>query len=81
MRNYPLQTLPTPGLNPYKQNELYSNFGPLLPDPYQEIACLKPSEEVMEMVKAENTKDIRGEIKKQKKNQLEVIKERKKVGT
>ena len=79
MRNYPLQTLPTPGLNPHEQNELHFNFGTLLPEPYREITYLKPSDEVMEMVKAE--KDIRGEMEKQKKNQIEVIKKKRKLGS
>jgi hypothetical protein len=46
-----VKLLPKPGLRPIKQVELYVKFRPLVPEPYRDDICPKPSAEVMARVK------------------------------
>ena len=47
-----LEVLPEPGLQPIKAVELYTKWGPLLPEDAREITCPRPSEEIILAVKA-----------------------------
>ena len=48
-----LKQLKPPGLKPIKQVELYTKWRPLLPKEVQDMTCPRPSEEVLNLIKAE----------------------------
>lgn len=45
--------IPPPGINPYKQVELYNNYRKMMPEADAAITCPKPPPEMMQLVKAE----------------------------
>jgi hypothetical protein len=49
-----LQPIKPPGINPYKQVELFFKYRPVVPPEYhQDEFYIKPSDDVLKMVKAE----------------------------
>ena len=64
IRNTDINTIPSPGINPYKQFELYKNYRPYLPQEFQDVTCPKPSDEIFSLIKKE--KDSKIAIKKEK---------------
>ena len=67
-----LEVIPAPGVNPYKQVELYSKYGKLLKKEDREITCPRPSEEIFDLVTEE--KNINKKRKDDKKNlQLQLM--------
>ena len=67
-----LNTLEAPGLRPIKQVELYSKWGPLLPEKDRLVTCPKPPDEIVQMVKKEkNTKAAISRKKKKDRNKSE----------
>ena len=46
IRNTDINTIPSPGINPYKQVELYKNYRPNLPWEFQDVTCPKPSDKI-----------------------------------
>ena len=64
-----LKQLTVPGINIYKQVELWKNFRPPVPDAHRGNELYqKPPEDIMQTVKAEKKmrKDLRGELNKMK---------------
>ena len=61
------QLIPT-ALKPIKQVELWKKWGPLIPETYRADTCPKPSDEVINSIKARNREKskIRKEQKKLK---------------
>jgi hypothetical protein len=70
-----------PGINPYKQVELYKNFRPNIDKEFWDITCPKPSAQIMASVKAEKVDRTEMKVKKKKReadykqNALETIEE------
>ena len=66
-----LQPLKAPGLRPIKQVELYSKWGPLLPEEDCLITCPKPKDNIIEMVKKE--KATKAAVSRNKKSRSRII--------
>jgi hypothetical protein len=57
LRSPPLETLVPPGIPPIKQVELFSKYRSLLPEPFRDITCPDPGEDIKFKIKNErNTK-------------------------
>ena len=64
MKNTPLIVIPPPGINPYKQVELYKNYRLLMPEVDAIVTCPKPPPEMMELVKNEKKGNKLNKLKK-----------------
>ena len=53
MKDTVIEVLTRPGINPYKQVELFKNYVKLMDEESAKITCPNPSEEVWDFVKAE----------------------------
>ena len=67
--------LTRPGINPYKQVELFKNYAKLMDEESAKITCPNPSEEVWDFVKAEkqNNKDRKIRKKEIMKNNRDIL--------
>jgi hypothetical protein len=77
LKSYPLETLKPPGLCAIKQVELYKKWRQYVEPQYWEEMCPKPSDEVMEQVKNQNsikrmeiTKRAKGSVPEKQQEQV-----------
>ena len=78
-----LKTIEAPGLNPYKQVELYCKYRPIVPHEHHgDVFYKKPSKEVFALVKKEkkSRQDFRGELNKVKADEIRKEKIKAKLG-
>ena len=62
--NDTINIIPRPGINPYKQVELYNKYRDLLDEASKDITCPKPSPDVFNAVKAEKDSNKKRKIEK-----------------
>ena len=67
-----VELLEAPGINPYKQVELYKNYRSLVREDVQDVICPKPSKEIFAVVEKE--KAMNKDKKQAKKEMLVVVK-------
>lgn len=53
MKDTIIEVLTRPGINPYKQVELFKNYVKLMDEESEKITCPNPTEEVWDFVKVE----------------------------
>ena len=53
MEKTKIDMIEAPGINPYKQVELFRKYRCLIDEKYQDITCPKPTKEVFKMVEKE----------------------------
>ena len=73
------EVLPTPGLKPIKAVELYTKWGPLIPEYARESTCPRPSDEVLATVRA--SKNDKVKARAARKRNLAAIEESKEEST
>ena len=64
VKNTPLKVIPPPGINPYKQVELYKNYRLLMPEVDAIITCPKPPPDMLDLVKCEKKSKKLNKLKK-----------------
>ena len=81
INNMEIKVIPAPGINPYKQIELYTKFGDLMPEAEAKITCPMPSKEIWEYVEKEKKSNLRIKDEKRaaKKDVLKRIQKKAKI--
>lgn len=64
--DYPLESIPFPGLPAFKQVQLYKNYRKFLPAAYKDVTCPRPTDEVMKSEKDDQTKRRHAKMKKKR---------------
>ena len=72
IRNDEPEIIPPPGINPYKQVELFTKYRDLLDEDSKDITCPRPSKEVWALVKDEKEMNKKRKLDK-KKIQIELL--------
>lgn len=74
MKNYTIEVLPPPGMNPYKVVEMHKNYAPNIPEKYRSETCPLPSKEILDFVK--NEKKTRKDFREDKKKKTKILREK-----